>query len=321
MPLFGRRAPRYNAPAGPIVVNQNQLLTTMRTRPSFTRYAAKIGLPLATIQAVRDIFSENIHYVPNGQFWGATNPRAIAGHEPNLRFQDQAALSSFIDVIENFIGLEISKIDSRQVYVNTLRNRAIAGQLEGDLRANTEPENNYYTAPAPRVAARGAPLIPAKTPWMIEQSKAFSWLTHGVTGDTSAYTSNLVRLNRHDGSNPIGADDTILRNAWSELVPAAPTHRGWNLVTIQSVYPSNIGGTKLLNDMLAEFDGRNMPPIGDNAWYDWALFIFGSMMAVQAFTDGNKRISRLAYALVLLSGGVPFVAPNGQLGARLASMM
>ena len=62
MPLFGRRAPRYNAPAGPIVVNQNQLLTTMRTRPSFTRYAAKIGLPLATIQAVRDIFSENIHY-------------------------------------------------------------------------------------------------------------------------------------------------------------------------------------------------------------------------------------------------------------------
>lgn len=321
MPLFGRRTPRYQAPAGPIDVDQNQLVTTMRTRPSFNKYAAKVGIPLATEQAMKDIFSENIHYVPMGQYWSATNPRAIAGHAPNLRFADYPGLSAFIDVVDNFIDLEISKIDNRQLYITALRDRAIAGELVRELRTNAEPEQNYYTAPPPRVAVPGAPVIPAKPAWMTEQSKALSWLTNGVIGDTSAYAKNLLSLAVHDGSFPLGADDTILRSAWNELVPAAPTHRGWNMVTIQSPYPSNIGGTKLINDMLAGMNNRAMPAQGDDAWYDWALFVFGSMMAAQAFTDGNKRISRLAYALVLLSGEVPFIAPNAQFGGRLANMM
>lgn len=38
-------------------------------------------------------------------------------------------------------------------------------------------------------------------------------------------------------------------------------------------------------------------------------------MTSQAFTDGNKRVSRLAYGLILVHGGVPFVAPNDTLGA------
>ena len=38
------------------------------------------------------------------------------------------------------------------------------------------------------------------------------------------------------------------------------------------------------------------------------------------FTDGNKRVARLAYVLMMLSGGVPFRAPSSVMGEQLANM-
>jgi Fic family protein len=44
------------------------------------------------------------------------------------------------------------------------------------------------------------------------------------------------------------------------------------------------------------------------------------LMTSQPFSDGNKRISRVSYAIIMASAGIPFKAPTNQYGSRLAAM-
>jgi prophage maintenance system killer protein len=50
------------------------------------------------------------------------------------------------------------------------------------------------------------------------------------------------------------------------------------------------------------------------------VYYFGSIMNAQPFPDGNKRVARTVYALMMLSGGIKFQAPSADVGRQLANM-
>ncbi|HEY4366787.1 MAG TPA: hypothetical protein VGN07_06090 [Steroidobacteraceae bacterium] len=319
MPLFKRapKPPAYVPKTGAIVMDRGQFSVVMRTRPVFRDYTRYVGLAAAAI-ALDNAFTENLRCIGPTGFWtyGST---ANFGNPQALKFADDAGLQMFMQVIEGLFAFDIDRMDKRGVYTNGLKGKAGAGLLLTSLRANTEPEANYYQAPV-SVPKPGAPVIPPRSPDQVIQLKGLAWLKHGVHGDTSAFTRMLLRNAKFDGSFPLGANSTLLLQAWQALVPLAPAYRGWNNSAGMQKYPSNIGGMKVLNDILVDLSTAAMPPRGDDAWYGLALYMLGSVITTQAFTDGNKRMSRYAYVLMLMSGGVPMVVPNATLGATLGDM-
>lgn len=60
-----------------------------------------------------------------------------------------------------------------------------------------------------------------------------------------------------------------------------------------------------------------MPNSGAALWDDLACYLYGAHVRAQAYSDGNKRLSRAMYAVALLKGGRPFVAPRRSLYANL----
>lgn len=321
MSIFSRKPKpaRYVPGAGAVTLDRTQFSVMMRTRPIYRDYSRLVGLAAART-ALDNAFTENLRCMSANGYWtfGTT---ASFGNPTFLRFPDDAGLASFIDTMDLLFKLDIDKMTQRSAYIDGLKGKYGTGVLLNDLRGATEPEGAYYHAPAPAPPKVGAPAVPPKPAHMVNQAKGLAWLTSGVIGDTSAFTKLLLQNAKFDGSFPLGADASMLLQAWRTLVPLAPQYRGWSMVAYQQKYPSNVGGMKVLNDVLVDLSTSAMPPIGDDRWYGLALHTFGSIMTVQAFTDGNKRMSRFAYVLVLLSGGVAMVVPNGVLGGRLGDMM
>ena len=309
----------YVAPTGAVTLTRAQFATTMRVRPAFRAYAQAVGLARAT-QALDDAFTENLRGTAASGFW-AYGTSGNVGNPTQLRFQGDAELGVFFGAIDMLFGFDKTKIDGRATYLTGLLGKADAGLLRVDLQANAETEANYYVAPVPVPQRPGTPVVPPKPAGLVNRAKALAWLTWGVQGSTAAFSQALTANATDDGSFPLGPNHTQLLAAWQSMVPIAPAYRGWNNAASQQKYPSNLGGLQVLDAAFAELSTRPMPPRGDNAWYDLALYVYGAVVTAQAFTDGNKRAGRLAYASMLLSGGVPMVAPNGRLGSRLGDML
>jgi hypothetical protein len=319
MPLFKKKPPAYTPQTGAVSLDRSQFKVMMRTRPIFREYSRYVGLqPAAT--ALDNAYTENLRSMSAGGVW-VFGTNANHGNPTVLRFADDAGLQTFFVAVESLFDFDIKKMNQRAAYANGLKGKAGTGLLYTSLQASAEPEANYFQAPAPRAPTPGAPVVPAKPAYMINQSKGLAWLSHGVQGDTTAFTRMLLQHSKNDGSFPLGADSTLLATAWPALVPLAPAYRGWNNVASQQKYPSNIGGMKVLNDIIVDLSTSAMPAVGDTRWYDLALYVLGSVVTTQAFTDGNKRMSRFAYVLMLLSGGVPMVVPNSTLGSSLGDML
>lgn len=308
----------YKPKTGDITLDRNQFVNVMRTRPKFAEYSRAVGVAPA-VQALSDAFTESLRWrAPNGYWSLATTP--VQPNATALRFPDDATLQTFVGAIEQFMELDLRKIGQRADYLRKLKAQAANGSLLTQLQSNTEPERSYYvSAPAP-TPVPGAPPIPPKPQHLIERAKGLAWLKFGVHGSTVAFDRMVTRYAKYDGTFPFGSDATILKTAWQELVPQAPTYRGWNNTAAIQKYPSNIGGMKVLNDVLSDLSRMTMPQRGDNAWYGYALYLFAAIITTQAFTDGNKRMARFAYILMLLSGGVPMVVPNARLGSTLGDM-
>lgn len=318
MPRFFRKKkkpPTYTPPTGPVTMDRQQFRTVFRTRSSFRAYASEVGsMPAGA--ALGHMFDEQLRGMRSDGYWayGAATHGVGA---TSLRFRDQQGAATMLDALDLFVDFEIRKIHDRRTYIGGLRAKANGGQLYTRLTGSSEPEANYYTPAPPRQGRGGAPPVPPRP----NLDKAKAWLTHGVTGSTVAFHQELGRLKTSDGSFPLGADATVLTGAWQTLVPGAPVYRGWNDTATQQKYPSDTGGKKLLNEIMAGMAQTGMPARGQNAWYDLALYLYGSIMCAQPFTDGNKRACRLAYALILLSGGVPFIAPTARFGSEMADML
>jgi hypothetical protein len=318
--LFRSRHEPDPVPPQPLTMDRRHFEGMFRSTQTVVReYSREVGI-VPSAQALVDMFDVNVGGIAPGGNW-VFGANQVNPHSPTLRFADQPAVLGFLNALGSVVNFDIAKITSRKAHATSLKGKAANGLLYADLMANLEPEGNYYTAPAPRAATANAPPVPVR-PHSVDYYKAKAWLLLGVQGTTRAYTTLLRQLEKTDGSFPLGPDDTILRGAWQQLVQNPPAYRGWNSTASQQKYPSNIGGNAVLNWFLGDMvNGTQMPAQGSLRWYDYALCTYGSIMAAQPFTDGNKRASRLAYVLMLLSGQVPFLAPNGRLGGRLADML
>jgi hypothetical protein len=151
-----------------------------------------------------------------------------------------------------------------------------------------------------------------------QRDKALAWLTRGVAGDGGAFGTVLDRYVTNDGKMPL--DEGKVREIWKTITKGSAMPRYRTTLIGPQLYPSEVGGAYLLKKVFRLLAGATFPPRGNPKWEDWALFCFGSVMAVQGFTDGNKRTARAAYAILMVSAGIEFRAPTNDLGSRLAKM-
>ena len=76
-------------------------------------------------------------------------------------------------------------------------------------------------------------------------------------------------------------------------------------------YPSTAGAGFLFDELFTIVTGQNVwPPFGDGHWDSIAAFYLGSIGTIQVFPDGNKRMSRFAYSVLLIKGTHAFKAPT-----------
>jgi hypothetical protein len=244
---------------------------------------------------------------------------------------DQVA--TYPGTVDQMFAAEVNQINGKIGYVGTLLGQARNGTLRGQLAIMTRPVNTYFvgttsTTWAAHVTSQldatggAAPTLDPN----IEKDKAYSWITDSWTGPgmDRVQTELDNALNAPAGGPPLGPNASMLQAIFQPVVAnlasadnPMPPYRGPNFATS---YPSSVGGNYLLNWIFTQTAATAWPPQGDDQWEDWALFYLGSIVTVQGFTDGNKRMGRLAYSIVLLKAGREFKAPTVALENQLYHM-
>src|SRR5882672_4545898 len=207
---------------------------------------------------------------------------------------------------------ERTRILGRQQYIESLWNHALGGQLSFRLNTNAEPDAYY----------KSAGNLEGRT---LELEKARQWVVRSMRGNSNSVLAMLAKYVYMNQPQGLGQDDTILRDIYRNVVVQSadkppPAWRGPVTMDNTVKYPSSIGGSFLLRWML-NMTGRGfLPQKGNERWVDIALFYLGAIITVQAFPDGNKRVARTAYAMLMVNGGVEFRAPSVAFENELAQM-
>ena len=236
-----------------------------------------------------------------------------------------------VSYIQRALKAEVEGIQSRKQHLTSLADRAGRGALRVQLAANAQPENEYYTSPAiigGGNAQWSAMSVQAKIKaWPpvsvapgaardANVARAKAWLKKGIKEETQPYDRVVQAYARTDGAWPFGTNEAVLRAIWRELVKDAPVYR----IVFENKYPSDFAGITLLRKEMATLGSQRMPAQGSPRWEDVALHLFGVIMSLQAFPDGNKRLARAAYAILMAGSGLDFRAPNKKFGSELAAM-
>ncbi len=292
-------------------------------KADYDRYAGVVGKVSATYM-LGMLFERCARMLGGDGKWsaGAMVNRALPV-TPTMTFEvKNSDVAALLNYNATMLMGDLLKINGRNAYIVTLLQKCRAGTLQTELAAgNTEPEGNYYTAPPVPPVPPGLPALPPRTPAMINRAKALAWVTRGVHGNTNAY-QQAVMTHVKPGQWPLGTDDSIVASIWNDLTRGDGMIPSWRDVNPATPYPSSIGGRYLLKNLMGmTLSGNGWPAGGDAAWQDWALFMLGALMTMQAFPDANKRVTRTCYAIVMLSGQIPFVAPTDRYGSQLAQMM
>jgi len=283
-------------------------------QPIFRTYVDAIGLAGA-MQAVEDMFNENLHFISNGK-WGSGKARQKVPEATEYTFANEKEVNTFLGAMNTYLDIELIWIPKSKQYLSELRGKFLAGELGEQLNHVDEHGNRPNMKPDAELVADVA------VPEDLRDKKSFMYVVASMKEgtDISAYVENFRRLTAPAGAFPLGANDQVLRPIWSAANPDLCPWRGWNGNAAQNKFASSAAGTQLLNDVFAELSAMKMPERGDKEWYDVALYAFGAIAHTQAFTDGNKRMARFAYAVILESGGVEFRAPTDKFGSVLAHM-
>lgn len=293
-----------------------------KTDPNYAAFLAKFGnkVALTTLYALYD---RNLRMMLPAGGWSSIQAADYNRvHAGNTLLRVAAAdMATFDMFLSEQMRQDVIKTTAREIYLATLKITAAAGGLQVRLAARTQLESTYYTAPVPSVPRPGAPPIPPKPPRSINTNRALGWAV-GNPGAAAAvnttYYQAFVANTTTNVGFPLGSM-TKLNAIWSKLVIGAPGYRAVNIMQPTN-YPSSVAGDFIVRNIIADFATTPQPAQGAAAWYDWALYFFAAIMTSQAFTDGNKRVARLAYGLILVDGGVPFIAPDNVLGAELGDM-
>ena len=147
---------------------------------------------------------------------------------------------------------------------------------------------------------------------MSDMEKAFRWVCNnwhqedreGIAGVWGALTQFA---GAGGGVLALGTDASMIKTI-HQMIMSQPYPVAFRNVNPIASYPSSMGGNVLMKKIFEGTAGVVFPPPGDDLWYDWALFYMAALVTVQGFVDANKRTGRMAYAVVLVKGGVPFAA-------------
>ena len=315
-------------PANPKAgLSLNDYMSRLQKAPIYVQYKALVGGPIAQAHA-SVLFDNAVRSKDREGFWmynpTGDNLGEAAAPDTAIRFKPSGVQSqdTFWDMIvfPNFTN-DYKKIIARQPYMASLRTHAFQGLLFVRLETNKEPEASYWPAGV-------AKMNRDKKGDVLNLEKAKHWVKFEIERDSrqtpksNAHSvqesqSLVARYARKDAAWPLSFK--ILSDISAELVKGGPRYRaatdGDN-----PPYPSNFGGTFLLLEALDNVASKSLPRRGDRRWASWAIYAYAAIMAAQAFADGNKRVARIAYAVVMASGGLDFRAPTGKLRTQLANM-
>lgn len=219
-------------------------------------------------------------------------------------------LPRFKETLGLLFAQEKKLIEVRESQLDSVRKQAESGALRSklDRPVEAEPKSAQWEE-----VGHGR-YVKAGTSTSRDEALKFACLDGKNQG---AYNDLLDTYVTKDGTLPLGKDDAIIKQIWGKIVRNAPLYR---MTSISGApYPSSVGGDWLLKNRILGSTTGSLPR-GDAKWADWAMYYFGAIMNAQPFPDGNKRVARIVYALMMLSGGIKFQAPSAKVGAELAKM-
>jgi hypothetical protein len=143
-----------------------------------------------------------------------------------------------------------------------------------------------------------------------ESRKAARW----IISCSGEFTKTPVPLTRIE----FAINGALRVDLWSDRLPRAlhkacvpaGTYDTCREMNLQTSYPSASGGQYLIERAFELMAGIPKPPLGATGWHDVAGFLLGVILRAHSLTDGNGRTARMAYAVALFQGGLPFVAPT-----------
>lgn len=220
--------------------------------------------------------------------------------------------------LAKFMTYEYTNFLNKRNYVDTLLQDARNGNLHTQLALNTRPENQWYVPGGTDVGKA------------LERRKAVFWICHASPDESKLKEVKKVRAilkeyipndNTHGKTGPaLGLKSNWIQKIHKAVFPNPPAYR-FGYLAGNPGYPSSVGGAALLEYIFQQTSNFRWPAIGDIKWQDAALFYLGAIVAVQGFTDGNKRAARIAYSIVLIKGGHSFIAPTTQYESTLFNMV
>lgn len=151
-----------------------------------------------------------------------------------------------------------------------------------------------------------------------DMERAIKWAYSPYQDNPDVARANIMRqvfdyvINNMDVREMATADYLHTNLVDPNTIPAHRRHHA------NTGYCSTGGGRALQDGMEVLSQGFAVAQnSGATEWDDLACFLFGSHVRAQAYSDGNKRLSRALYAITLLKGGRPFLAPGDTLEPTL----
>jgi hypothetical protein len=313
--------PLFSSKKSDTKISQSQFVSDLHATPAYKEYVTKFKSGAAQAMALAIYDTEAKRHDPDG-YWASDvtltpndfTHAAPAGSVIKLREKD---VKAFHAKVKFYLDVDMGEFDLKKKYVARLKTDAASGALRKKLHTQAEPESNYYTTKRwndMSVQEKKAAWPPPSAPKDDDVDKIKAWLNFTKTGPAAL---GLVDAHAKNGTWPLGTNDTLVSDVFNKVVSGPPLYR----LPVLGSYPSSIAARILLRESLGEIASQaNGLRRGKDAWQDFALCAFGTVMAVQGFPDGNKRTARVVYGIVMASAGIPFRAPNSILGQDLAKM-
>ncbi len=247
---------------------------------------------------INEVIAGFDEYIQRNLGHGLHHPTA-----PGLRINlsEHHGAESELDMYREMLRNERNVFLAVRNEISELWRLASAGRLEHRLRQEQLTPDQYGAAATDT-----------------DMDKAIKWaFSPNHRNPDPAIENNIRQTFNHIMQNMDVKDMATADYLFANLVGAnnAPAHRRHH---INTGYCSTGGGRALQDgaEILSQVFAVQ-PNDGTAQWDDLACFLFGAHVRAQAYSDGNKRVSRALYAVSLLQGGRPFVAPRRSLEATI----
>lgn len=210
------------------------------------------------------------------------------------------------DLIPLFLKSERDSVLKRRGFYQSYMADAKSGNLGVQLNTNIIAVTDYYKS--------------KKAPGLTGRALAIDQAANWICGDyAAALPSTRTLLEEYipvTAGMPgkfgpcLGRTPAELWKVHKRLVPGLPSQTRLPTKFIKT-YPSTVGAGFLFEELFTTVNGQQVwPAFGDGHWDSIATFYLGSIGAIQVFPDGNKRMSRFAYSVLLIKGTHTFKAPS-----------